>query len=132
MGKYGKKTGIYRSKFEKTISDSLISEDISFTYEEDKIEYIKPKTTHIYTPDFTIIKKNGEPMFIEVKGLFDADDRKKHLYIKQQHPDLDIRFIFQNSNNKITKKSKTSYSDWAIKNRFLWSNKCIPVSWLKE
>ena len=57
---------------------------------------------------------------------------KKHLLIKQQKPDLDIRFVFQNPNAKLTKKSKTTYSMWADKNGFKWSNKDIPDGWINE
>ncbi len=51
--------------------------------------------------------------------------------IKEQHPELDIRFVFQ-YNNPITKGSKTRYTDWAEKNGFVWSLKFIPKEWYKE
>jgi len=69
---------------------------------------------------------------IEAKGLFTATDRKKHIFIKQQHPELDIRFVFMSATNKLSKKSRTTYADWADKNDFKWANKTIPESWLKE
>ena len=52
------------------------------------------------------------------------------LAVKKQHPELDIRFIFQR-NNTLTKRSKTTYGDWCDKHGFLW---CIypnlPEDWL--
>lgn len=74
--------------------------------------------------------KNG--IIIEAKGLFEIEDRQKHLLVKQQYPNLDIRFVFQNSNNKIYKGSKTTYADWCKKNGFKFANKLIPASWFTE
>jgi hypothetical protein len=54
------------------------------------------------------------------------------LLIKDQHPTTDIRFVFQNSKNKIRKGSKTTYADWCKKNGFQYSDKTIPMSWLNE
>jgi len=52
------------------------------------------------------------------------------LAVKDAHPHLDIRFVFQR-NNTISKNSKTTYGDWADKHGFKW---CvfpnIPPDWL--
>lgn len=45
-----------------------------------------------YLPDFRL--PNG--IYIETKGWFKSEDRKKHLLIKFQQPHLDIRFVFSN------------------------------------
>jgi hypothetical protein len=71
-------------------------------------------------------------IIIEAKGLFEIDDRKKHLLIKKQYPQLDIRFVFQNPSNKIYQGSKTTYADWCKKNEFKYATKLIPSSWFKE
>jgi N-acetylmuramoyl-L-alanine amidase len=42
-------------------------------------------------------------IIIESKGRFLTADRQKHLLIKQQHPQLDIRFVFQRSANPIAR-----------------------------
>ena len=34
-------------------------------------------------------------IIIETKGAFNSADRKKHKLIKEQHPELDIRFMFE-------------------------------------
>lgn len=83
---------------------------------------------HTYTPDFVL--PNG--IIIEAKGLFEREDRQKHLLIKEQYPNLDIRFVFQNPKLKLYKGSKTTYGDWADKNGFLWSTRQIPDNWLRE
>jgi len=46
--------------------------------------------------------------------------------------ELDIRFVFSNSRNKLNKKSKTTYADWCDKHGFKWADKQIPKSWIDE
>lgn len=127
-GVYSYRPPIKRSKFEDTISAQLRSLCHGEKYEQYEIKYTKPVTQHTYTPDFVL--PNG--IIIEVKGILQLEDRKKHLLIKEQYPDLDIRFVFQNAKNKITKGSKTTYADWAEKNGFQYASKMIPESWLHE
>ena len=57
--------------------------------------------------------------------------------IKEQNKNLDIRFIFSNSKNKIGKKSKTTYGKWCelfgFKYHCIQSTKeTFPKEWLKE
>lgn len=116
----------YRSGLEEEIDSSLKQIGINGEYEQHKIEYTAPATQHKYTPDFKL--PNG--IFIETKGRFVTADRKKHLLIKEQHPELDIRFLFQNANNRLSKKSKTTYAMWCIKHGFQYAEKSIPKEWL--
>lgn len=106
----------------------LTSKGVSFSYEEKAIEYTTPPKKHRYTPDF--ILSNG--IIVETKGRFLSSDRAKHLLVKQQHPSLDIRFVFSNSRAKIGKRSKTSYADWCDKQGFPYADKEIPDEWLSE
>ena len=126
---YAIKNG-FRSNLEEVISNQLTKNNINFQYENkaNLVKYIKPITNHTYLPDFKL--SNG--VIIETKGRFLLSDRKKHLLIKQQHPELDIRFLFSNSNVKISKGSKTTYADWCTKNGFKFADKLIPQSWLEE
>ena len=117
--KYG-----YRSGLEEKISEDLTKRAVKFEYETFKIKY-EVHENRTYTPDF--ILPNG--IIIESKGRFTTEDRKKHLLVKKQHPNLDIRFVFSNSRNKIRKGSKTSYADWCDKNGFLYADKVIPTEW---
>jgi len=119
--KYG-----FRSGLEMTIDESLKSRGVDGEYEKHIIQYTKPETHHKYHPDFKL--PNG--IFVETKGRFLTDDRKKHLLIKAQNPNLDIRFLFQNSKTKISKASKTTYADWCIKHGFIFADKEIPDDWL--
>jgi hypothetical protein len=50
--------------------------------------------------------------------------------IREQHPELDIRFVFSNQNAKLYKNSPTSYAQWCEKHGFLYAHKAIPDSWL--
>lgn len=117
----------FRSGLELRIAKQLDRRKIKYGYETKKIKWqlVEDKT---YTPDF--ILPNG--IIIEGKGRFTASDRKKHLFIKKQHPDLDIRFVFSNSNNRILKGSKTTYAIWCEKNGFLYADNEIPEEWLNE
>ena len=118
----------YRSGFEHKVSDQLKENKIKFEYETTVIPYIKPETKHTYTIDFTL--PNG--ILIETKGRWVIEDRKKHLLIKKQHPELDIRMVFMSGKTKIRKGSKTTYGMFCDKHDILWAEKTIPESWLKE
>jgi hypothetical protein len=120
--KYG-----FRSGLEMDINESLKNQGIDGEYEQHIITYTKPATNHKYHPDFRL--PNG--IYVETKGRFLTDDRKKHLLIKEQHPELDIRFLFQNSKTKISKASKTTYADWCDKHGFKFADKIIPEEWLR-
>lgn len=118
----------YRSGLEETLAQQLERAAVPFAFETEKIAYEKPASKHKYTPDF--ILPNG--IIIESKGRFVTADRQKHLLVKKQHPDKDIRFVFSNSRQKISKGSKTSYADWCEKYGFRYADKLIPVAWLNE
>lgn len=121
----------YRSGLEDTIAEQLKKKDVPFQYEhpDNKIKYTIPATDHTYLPDFKLLP-NG--IIVETKGRFVAADRKKHKLIKEQHPELDIRFVFSNSRAKISKKSKTTYGAWCEKLGIPYADKTIPQAWLEE
>lgn len=123
---FGLKHG-YRSGLEEKIAEQLKELGVVAEYETTKIKYRVEKDC-VYTPDWKL--PNG--IIVESKGRFVTSDRMKHLYIKKQHPDLDIRFVFSNSKVKINKGSKTSYADWCNKHGFLYADKLIPEEWLNE
>ncbi|HAT67283.1 MAG TPA: endonuclease I [Flavobacteriaceae bacterium] len=116
----------YRSFAEQEFANELLDKDILFQYEAFRFPYVISKH---YTPDFFLLDYG---FFIEYKGYFNSIDRKKHLLIKQQHPNIDLRFVFQNSNNKLNKKSNTTYGDWCDRHYFLWAEGGIPKKWLRK
>lgn len=120
--KYG-----YRSGLEKDNAQLLRKKKVKFTYEEVKIKWEDYKL-RTYTPDFVL--ENG--IIIETKGRFTVADRRKHLEIKKQHPELDIRFVFSNPRAKLSKASKTMYYQWCERHGFKWAAKTIPDEWIQE
>lgn len=117
----------YRSGLEVTVAGQLDNLGVPYTYEKQKIKYVKPQTGHTYTPDFYFAAKG---LYVETKGRFLLPDRQKHLLIKKQHPELDIRFVFTRSATTIGKQSKTTYAMWCEKNGFKYADKTIPPDWL--
>ena len=130
----------YRSKFEDKFASELKQHGVVFEYEAVSLNYLKTiqsgfckkcetKTVFqrcSYTPDFFLPVQN---IFIETKGRWTGEDRKKHLAVREANPTVDIRLVFM-SNNKIHKKSDTRYGDWADKHGFLWSVRSMPDAWL--
>ena len=121
----------YRSGLEDKISEQITNAELKVFYETDKIQYTHPPRQSTYTPDFKLPKIGGF-FYVETKGRFVTADRQKHLLIKQQHPEIDIRFVFSNQNSKIYKGSKTTYADFCRANGFKFAHRTIPEEWLKE
>ena len=120
----------YRSGLERDIGCQLNSSKVRWEFEPERIPYTPKNRT--YTPDF-LLKGQGVKFYIESKGRFLAADRAKHLLVNAQHPDLDIRFVFNNPNQKLYKGSKTTYGEWCIKHGFSYAGQGrIPESWIKE
>lgn len=117
----------FRSGLEQRTAAFLKRHKVKFLYEQTRLPYLVSETRH-YTPDFQL--PNG--IYVETKGRFMPADRKKHLLIKEQYPDLDIRFVFSNPNAKIRKGSSTSYADWCDKYGFKYAQEVIPLEWIRE
>src|SRR5690606_381421 len=118
----------YRSGLEHIIAQQLEGQSVPIIYEKFQIKYVQPSKVRTYTPDFVL--PNG--IIVETKGRFTPADRQKHLLIQEQFPELDIRFVFSNPNQKINKGSKTTYAMWCEKNGFLYAKGLIPKEWLME
>lgn len=118
----------WRSGLEETLSEQLRSLGVSFMYEGFAIPFTQPAKPRKYTPDFAL--PNG--IVIESKGRFLTADRQKHLMIKDQYPDLDIRFVFSNPNTRISKQSKTTYAMWCESNDFKYAKGLVPLEWIQE
>lgn len=118
-----------RSGLEKKVVQCLTERKVKFEYETKRLKYTVPEKYREYIPDFYI---EDQDLYIEAKGIFDREAREKMGYIKAQHPELNIKLLFQRD-NKIAKNSKTRYSDWARKNGYDFAvseNGEIPESWL--
>lgn len=117
-----------RSGLEDKVCKDLIARGVPYEYEKLKLKYCVPASLHTYTPDIVLLN-NG--IVVELKGRFTAADRKKMLTVKKDHPDKDIRMVFQNSKTKINTGSKTSYADWCNKHGFPFADKTIPEDWTR-
>lgn len=117
----------YRSRLEEIIAKQIVQADHSLRYEMTKIKWVD-FAIRSYTPDFVL--DNG--IIIEVKGFWATGDRRKHVEIQQQHSDLDIRLVFENSGRKIRKGSATSYGKWCEKKNIQYCDRIIPQAWLME
>lgn len=124
----GHRPAAYRSGLEDKVADQLRAAGVLFEYETVKLGYTVPAKDRKYTPDF--ILPNG--IIVETKGMFVPEDRRKMQLVKAQHPDLDIRFVFNNPNAKLYKKSPTSYAMWCDKEGFPCAAKTVPEDWIKE
>ena len=122
------RSGLYHSQFEVRFALDLDRRKIDYAYEADAFAYVIKRR---YKPDFKIEKRGGD-IYLELKGYLTVEDRAKTLLVISQHPDIDLRFIFQNAQNKIVPGSKTTYAAWAEKQGIPWAEGTIPEEWLNE
>jgi hypothetical protein len=116
-------TNGYRSGLEAEVAKQLETQNVVFEYETKRIPYLSQSN---YIPDF--ILPNG--IIIEAKGRLTQEDRSKMRKVKEQHPELDIRFIFSRSAARISKTSKTTYAEWCSKYGFPFADKVVPLEWI--
>lgn len=118
----------YRSGLEVAVARQLEAAGIQFGYETLTIPFEQPQKKRKYKPD--IVLPNG--IVVELKGRFVTADRQKHLMVKEQFPDLDVRLVFSNPNQRISKQSKTTYAVWAESKGFKYAKVSVPVAWINE
>jgi hypothetical protein len=71
-------------------------------------------------------------MYIEIKGRFTAQDRKKMSLVIEQNPHLDIRMLLA-KDNTISKNSRTRYSTWCGKRGIKYAiGTELPQEWIDE
>jgi hypothetical protein len=115
----------FKSGFERTFSNNLSSRGIKYKYEGVKVHY---QIECDYNPDFYF---PGFDFYVETKGKLIYEDRRKHLAVKRQHPELDIRFCFMEAHKKMP-GTKSTHAQWADRNGFLWCDKEIPEEWFAK
>jgi hypothetical protein len=107
----------FKSKLEEKVWATLKREYPSVKYEPNKFKFIQPEIERTYIPDFKTGRSN---IFLEAKGKLDLETRKKMVWFRDSNPTIRIIFLFMNPDNKITKRSKTTYAMWATDNGFEW------------
>ena len=119
-----------KSTFEERVIADLTSRNVPHEYEPIKLAYHVERN---YIPDLRV----GN-MIIELKGYFRQDSQRKMKAVKAQHPELDIRFVFQRGSSTIqgSKKrkdgTKMTCMEWAERNGFVWAETTIPKEWLND
>ena len=114
----------FRSQLEKRVATLLTTLGVSYKYESEKLSYT---IEHNYTPDFVL----PNYVYLEAKGYWSPQDRRKILNVKKSNPEVDLRMVFQSPYNKISKKSKTTYAQWCEKHDIPWTHfHDIPLEWL--
>lgn len=113
---------MFKSKLEVRISKELKKQKAQ--YEVDAFDYVIKKK---YVCDFTVPTKHG-PVYLEVKGYFSQEDRAKMRAVKECNPNIDIRLVFDRD-NKLSKKSKMTYGEWADKYGFPYAIGGVPKGW---
>lgn len=118
---------IYKSSSEKKVAAFLTERGVTFSYEGERLEYVKPARLTSYTPDFNL--ENG--VTIEVKGWWDGPNRQMIAMVKRQHPTLDLRILFDKPETPINKGSSTTYAKFCDGLGIPWAQgPTIPDSWL--
>lgn len=135
---------LYKSGLEEKIAQQLEAAGVEFDYEGLTVPYEIPARTANYKADFPC---RDTVIVLEGKGHFGANnfgrrfanmtdtsakERKKFVLLKEQHPELDIRFIFSKASAPIYKGSKTTHAQWAENNGFKWCEKVVPLEWIEE
>ena len=138
----------FGSGIERTNSKRLEEAGVQFEYESEacKFYYTKPVhkgkcsscgssevgSQHTYTADFKITTESGKEIWIEIKGggySWTGETRAKHVLLKKQFPDRELRFVFCNEYALIGKGAKTTNKAWCKRHGFLCASKVIPKSW---
>lgn len=114
----------FKSGFERTVAADLNSRQIKFEYEA----LVLPYTLHgEYHPDLSF--PNG--LVVELKGVLDKASKRKYVAVKQQHPEINLKFVFMDSKKKVP-GTKQTHGDWARKNGFEFADGRIPDEWLNS
>lgn len=115
----------YRSLFEGKVAAILDNMGVAYEYEGEKIPYYVERN---YLTDFKLMD-NG--IYIETKGYLMSEDQRKYRAVKEQHPEIDLRFVFQKVNGKV-QGSQMTCADWCRKYGFQYAEGAVPQEWIDE
>ena len=120
----------FASSAERDFAIYLDEHKIPWQYEPEKFDWEPPVKK--YTPDFALMKKSGNKMYLEMKGYFRNEDRTKIKCFVHQYPEIDFRMVFLDASKPIYKSSPSSYGDWCDKLKIPWAENRIPENWMEE
>lgn len=114
----------YKSRLEANFAAEMFKRGLKAEYEATTFAYVRKGH---YTPDWKIARD----VYVETKGYLSPSNRSNLISFREQHPTIQILLAFQNANNKLNARSKTTYSEWAEKNGFKWCDlsKGFPTQW---
>ena len=120
-----------RNSFEREVAKTLVANQTEgayrIEYETEKLPYV---IAHDYVPDFILHFPSGHKRYIESKGYFDPQDRRKILAVIATHQ-IDLRIIFQ-KNHILRKGARNRYSSWAQRYGVPYAIGTLPIDWLTE
>lgn len=120
--------GTTRNAFEKKVERQLKRQKAKYKYEAERIPYV---IAGHYVPDFILFTKSGK-IYLETKGYFRPEAKRKMVAVKKCNPQLDIRFIFYCKDLKYHPKSLKQSIKWAEKCGFKYALDTIPKEWFDE
>lgn len=109
-----------RNPFEETGWKQLKRAKADFEFESERIKYVIEAT---YIPDFIISGVSNGKIYVEFKGRFRREDKRKLCAVKKCNPDMDLRIVFYRLDKSNVK--------WADKNAIPWAIGKIPREWLR-
>lgn len=112
------KKKLTRNNFEKKLERQLKKAKVKFSYETEKIPYV---IAGHYIPDFILVTSMGK-IYVEAKGHFRPEAKRKMVAVKRQHPELDIRIVFYSKKLRDTR--------FCEKHGFKYAIGDIPKDWL--
>lgn len=111
----GKPPSPYRSWLEHDLHEGPMCH-CEHEPEDSKLDYVITKT---YIPDF-VDPRNPDVLY-EAKGRFRThDEAKKYLWVRDTHPDVEIRFIVVSGNTRAYPQTKMTLGAWLDKHGFKW------------
>lgn len=110
-----------KNKFEGKIFEALEKKRVRFKYEGKRLPYL---IAGHYLPDFPIELPTGDWIYLETKGYFRPDAKRKLVAVKKLNPTIDIRLIFYAHREKDIR--------WAERYGFKWCVQEIPDEWFYE
>jgi hypothetical protein len=121
------------------VAEMLRTQKVKYDYEKESFPWLETVpnaycpsckqpaiASRSYTPDFFL--NNG--VVVEAKGRFTPKDRKIALAMKAKMGDA-YKMVFQ-FDNRLSRKSKTRYSQWCSKHGIDFAIRQIPPEWAKE
>lgn len=112
-----------KNKFERRLLNQIEGAGNAVRYEGTRIPYV---LAGHYIPDYCIDTPTGK-LYIEAKGYFRPEAKRKMAAVKRQHSELDIRIVFYRSRSE---KKNQQYERWAKKIGYRYAFDEIPKEWL--